>query len=294
MKKGGVCSGGPLHFTKDKRDPCYGCDSFWADRTALPKGQKGPWSKRDMNAFTVLHYATYVFTEQLDRQTGKPVLNNDNKPYMEWALIQKHQRNLPQFQGKEIRDAHLLHWSLGNDHWEQLTNYDKVVGDNCKNCGGIKTIESEAWTCQKCGECLIDPATSTLAPKEFEAFTTKPVRCAVCAHEGMLKEYIRCSQCNKATRAEIFDVDLDLRRLPPKDGSNRTQLMIVGCSAPGPIDARFIELAKPMDLAKIFAPTTYDKQLELWGGGGGSGRQPVTAADQSRAYGATRTLGPAK
>jgi len=286
MKKGFMCSAGPFSAIRDKREPCMGCDQYWAARAAGNKN--GPMSKRDMYAFTVLHYAPYAKVEQIDRTTGQVRTNTQGEPYTEWHRVFPHER--AKYAGREMCDARVLHWSLGFGHWNTLMEYDKEIGRSCKSCGGRDTIKMVAWTCDVdcggCGEALIEGDTTTLSPKEIDELTGAPVKCGACGHVGLLKEMVDCTNCDHGERAEIFDVDLNVKRIADPNGGNANTLGITSWSNPRPIDARYIEIAKPMDLAKIFAATPIEKQGELLGfqGGGGGGRQPVTAGQHSRAF----------
>lgn len=276
MKKGGVCSAGPLGMFKGKGQPCLGCETYWADKNAGKKN--GPMNKRELSAFSVLHYATYGKIPQIDRQTGQPRTNDKNEPYYEWARILPHERH--KYQGVDLRDYNVMHWSLGFGHSKVLEDYDKEIGKSCKSCGGRDTIHMEAWLCRGCGEALIDASTTTFSPKEIDEITNKKVRCASCQNDGLLQEMVSCTSCPHGQRADIFDVDIKVKRSAPTDNSNQTQLIVTGWSNPRAIDQRFVEVAKPMALEKIFAPTTYEKQQELWGG-----RAPVTGQQLSRPYG---------
>lgn len=278
MKKGSICSAGPFGVFKNKGEPCYGCEKHWGDKNAGVKN--GPMGKRDMWAFTVIHFAPYAKVEQTDSQTGAIRTNDAGQPYYNWVRVHPHERL--KYQGKEMRDHSVLHWSLGFGHFNTLTEYDKEIGKSCKSCGGRDTIVTEAWLCPHCGDALIEPATTTLSAKEIEEMTSKEVRCGSCQQVGMLQEMLSCKSCSNPVRAEIFDVDLNVKRVKPADGGNQTTLMIPSWSNPRPIDQRYADV-KPLDLPRIFAPTPYDKQLEIFAAGGG--RQPVTSSQLSRPYG---------
>lgn len=284
LKKNIVCSAGPLGSFKGKGQPCLACDIFWADRNAGRKN--GPMSRRELHSVTVLHYAPYAHVEQIDRTTGAIRTDSEGKPYMQWVRVHDYERN--KYAGKEMVEARRMHWEIGSAHWNTLIDYNKEIGRSCKSCGGRDTVKMAMWTCGSCGEILIDGATTTLSPKEIEEITDKEVRCASCHEVGYLDEQVVCSNCDNGVRAEIFDVDIKVKRVAPKDGGNQTILAITGWSNPGPIDNRFAEIAKPLDLPKVFTPTPYDKQQQLLGGA--QGRSPVTTG-HSRGYGAP-TLGP--
>lgn len=277
LHKSFTCSAGPFGEFKGKGDPCLGHEMYWADRNAGRKN--GPMSKREMYSFSVLHYAPYGHIEQIDRATGAVRTNSEGVPYMTWERVFAHERN--KFAGKEIVDARVLHWDMGYGHFRTLLDYDKEIAKSCKSCGSRDSLELFAWTCSnvaECGEVLIDMATTSFSPEEIDEITGKPVRCARCGVVGMLEDRRDCSKCDNPSRSEIFDVDLKVKRIvDPTGKSNGTTLAITGWSNPGPIDARYTEIAKSLDLAKIFAPTPYEKQREMMGAAAAPARQPVTS-----------------
>jgi hypothetical protein len=122
-----------------------------------------------------------------------------------------------------------------------------------------------------------------MSSKEIETMTSGPVRCGLCQHTDLLQEYVSCSSCDNATRAEIFDVDLSVKRITVPD-SNQTTLAVTSWTNPRPVDQRLTDIAKPLPLDKIYAPTPYEKQQEIFAGAAG-GRAPVTGDQHSRPYG---------
>lgn len=285
MKKGGICSAGPLGMFKGMGQPCLGHDIYWADKNAGKKN--GPMSMREMSAFTIVHFASYAKAEQTDDQ-GQVKKNDKGEPYWNWVRVLPHERQ--KYANKEMRDFNVMHWSLGFGHLNTLMEYDKEIGKSCRSCGTRDSIVCEAWTCGHCGEALIEPATTILSPKEIDEFTGKEVRCAQCQQVGYLQEIISCSACPNPTRAEIFDVDMQVKRVKSPDAnSNQTSLIIPTWTNPRPIDQRYAADAKNLPLDKIFAPTPIEKQQEMWGGVGA--RQPVTNQQLSRPYGGPPVLG---
>jgi len=260
LKRGAICSAGPLHNWKNQRQPCHGCDIFWGQREAGQK--KGPMGKREMYALTVMHFAPYAKVEQVDR-AGQIRRNNNGEPYMDWVEVLPHERM--KYQGREMREWNCMHWSVGWGHWSVLFDYAKDIGKSCRVCGGRDSITSMAWLCQNCGDAVIDMESTALAPKQIDDLTINPCRCPHCGHEGYLKEAINCNNCGNGDRADIFDVNLQVQRLRSNDGSTQTTLQIKGWSNPGPIDPRFAEFAKPLDLPKIYTPDSLDAQAERWG-----------------------------
>lgn len=257
--RGAICSAGPLHNWKNLREPCHGCDIFWAQRENGQK--KGPMGKREMYAMTVMHFAPYARVERMDKQ-GQVRRNQSGEPFMDWVRVQPHERAL--FQGREMREWNLMHWSVGWGHWSVLFDYAKDIGRSCKACGAKDSIVSIAHICKQCGDAVIDMETTQLPPKQIDELTINPCRCPHCGHEDYLSEVLHCENCGNGERADLFDVNLQVQRLRANDGSTQTTLQIKGWSNPGPIDPRFAEYATPLDLPTIYTPDSLEHQAERW------------------------------
>jgi hypothetical protein len=240
-------------------------------------------SKRDMFAFSIIHYGTYAHVPQLDWKTKQPRTGQDGKPFMEWKHVMKHERAL--YDGYVQRAGHRLHWPMGTSHYGVLWEYDADIGKSCSTCHGRDVITSTGWICAnpKCGELLIDCETTTLPPEEVKKQTTSAAtRCPRCSYQGFLREEIHCSNCSavgvEPRRATLFDVDMRVRRKAAADGGNQTTLLVSGWSEPKPIDPQFAEISKPLALDKIYAPTPWEVQLEKFGAPTGQpARTPVTS-----------------
>jgi hypothetical protein len=281
LKKGCICSAGILGSFKGKAEPCRACDQFWAEKVANRGTQKQPVMKRsDKYSFTVLHYAPYAFVEQTDYKTGAIRTNEQTgEPYMGWVRVHEYER--AKFAGREMREAHVLHWDIGWGHYSTLLEINDQIGKSCRTCGGRNTIQMEAWTCTApgCGEALIEKGT-TYKPAEIKELTQNDVRCAHCQQVMRLKEHVSCTQCGSGRRADITNVDINVKRQ-----EEDSKLLITEWSNPGPIDARFTDIAKPMDLKRFFTPTPVEEQIKRFGPWtGGTTRQPATVG--SRPYGA--------
>lgn len=264
-----TCSAGPFAQFKEKREPCRGCDLFW--ELKKPDGKPGASvSKRDMFAFSIIHYAPYAQIPQVDKRTGQPRTNDQGKPFLEWHRILRNEKNA--FDGYEQKQAHRLHWPMGTEHYGVLWEYDIEIGKSCTTCGDRDCITSVAWNCANpdCEEEIIDVATSTLPLEEILKMTTSnQTVCPRCRNQGFLQETIACRNCTpigKAPRkATLFDVDLRVRRKPANDGTDKTTLLVLGFSAPRPIDPQFADIAKPLPLEKIYAPTPWERQIDKFG-----------------------------
>jgi len=259
LKKGAICSAGPAHAFKHLRGECRGCDMFWAGKEQDKKG--GPMSKRDVYSFSILHYAPYAKMEVIDKNTGDIRKDSEGKPFYAWQRMMPQERH--KYQGKELRQAHLLHWPMGSNFLSTLLNYDQHIGQSCRNCGGRDSIKSDWWGCQYCNEPIIDMHSSDLPSEQIYSITNEPCRCPKCGNMGMLKEYVSCSNCDNAVRAELFDVRLKVQ-LSKGAQPTQNQLIVVSWSNPAPIPAQYASIAVPLDLPKIYAPDSIERQIQIW------------------------------
>jgi hypothetical protein len=270
-KKSSVCSAGPFANFREKREPCIGCDMFWAEA----RNKQRRMSKRDMYVFNVFDYDTYYEIEQVDKRNGQVRTKDDGTPWMEW--VKGVGRNDLAKSGKKSKEGHLCHWAMGHGHYTTLLSTNEMIGEGCKSCGHKRSpdernpaIQSLAWLCsnQECGEALIDLSETEMNGDDIKKTVKKPMLCRKCKHQGIPNEYIECSHCSSPVRASIYDVDLQVRRVKTSknEDGNQTQLMITGWSDPRPIDPKFGKvIEKPYDLPAMYAPTPIALQKEWFG-----------------------------
>lgn len=290
-KKSTVCSAGPLSDFKGKADPCNGCDWFWYEwdqRKSNGADRPKSISRRDMWAFSVLVLAPFHKMDDLDRETGEIRRNDRGEPYYNWIKCQGRGCD-GCAAGKETKQGHRLHWSMGMSHANTLFEYERVVGNHCRVCCQADCVQSVAWICQNpdCGEAVIEMAKTSLKDEEIDKLTSFESICPHCGVKGWLKELHECVNCKGAgregDRATLFDVDLSVKRVEASDGSDQTTLSIVRHSLPKPIDAIYgEELRKPLNLPAIFSPTDMERQIALFGKAPSRGqnmqRAPVNSA----------------
>lgn len=260
------CSGGPLHFVKGKRAECIGCDKYYEGGGYDDSGKRkrGPMSKRDMVAFTVLHYWPYHKVEALDDK-GNPRKNDKGESYYDWNTCLGRGCDMCR-KGIDKKPGHIMPWAMGTSHFNVLVGtYSDSIGKSCNNCGGKDTISAVAWLCgnPKCGEAVIDLRETEMRDTEIRRITQSPVKCPACGTQDMLREYIECKGCKDAHRATIFDVDLNVKRERTGEG-NQTQLLVTSFSNPKPVDKEFEDMAKPLPLDKIYGPTPIDRQQKIF------------------------------
>lgn len=273
LKKSSVCSGGPLHFTRTKREPCVGCDKYWGERPTevdpgTGKKKKGPMSKRDMVVFTVVHLTPHHKTASVDRE-GKVRMNEEtNEPYYDW--VECAGRVCPMCkEGLEKKPAMRKHWPMGTSHFSLLMGEfaDQIAG-SCGGCGGRDTIATNAWICNKCGEAIVDMSETSLPDEEIKKISSEKIRCGHCGNTDYLEEVISCTDCSDAHRATIYDADISVKRA--STGTGDQTVLMMNKFFVRPLEEMYKEYAQPFDLPKIYVPTPLETQVQIYEG------KPVT------------------
>lgn len=282
LKKGALCSAGPLRRTKGKRNPCVGCDIYWQDyaereRIKSETGQKvqnpNRISMSEKKVMTVLDYSPYYEAEQIDSRTGRVRTNSSGQPFMEWRKL--YYANDPAAAGRNIKNGRALPWQLNFGQFEALRIYTKFnIGECCVGCSGYgtsmnKILQTLQYVCKSCRNPAIDARTTTLSPQQIEELFDNPFTCQACGHFNFLEEVVHCEQCaakgTTPARASLWDVDIQVRMQKDPQSPTKNILSILNHSQPRPIDPRFLELAKPLDLPSMFMPTPVEKQKTIWG-----------------------------
>ena len=290
--KTAFCSAGPWRGRKGKGEPCLGCDIFWGEFNDYGPGDVPgkTMSANALNVFTVLDYSEYVEVPQVNRKTGQASINRQTgQPWTEWVKVMG--RNDPNInRALNRKRGHVQHWGIPKTHLTQLLAYAAEINKSCKNCHGVDTIEVQAYLCPHCSEVGIDLGTTTMNNKDIEAMTLSEVVCRSCKQKGWLQPYFECSSCTNAQMAGLFDVDLKLRRVISvgEKGKEKSTLTFGGYSPPRDIDQAFVADAKPKPIEKIYAPTPFALQQELFGMQSYVSAAPQQSASQepaARAYG---------
>jgi ribosomal protein L37E len=281
LKRGALCSAGPYHMNRNKRSPCHGCDMFWEDfeirkQRSAELGTKVNNPKRigksNKYVITVLDTGMFYESESIDSKTGQPRVNKDGKPFMDWHKLRY--ANDPMAQGKKMKQGMVMPWAMNNTEFELLQSFsEKNIGTCCSGCGTwghamSPTLQTLQYVCQGCSNVLIDKQTSTIPPNQIDEIVKLPIGCQRCGQRNFALEVVHCPTCvQKGTtprRSSLWDVDIQVRLVKSLKDPKKHELMIDGYSAPMPINQQFEDIAKPLDLVKIYAPTPLDQQAALW------------------------------
>jgi hypothetical protein len=273
LKRGGLCSAGPLFMDRKNREDCYGCDIFWEGKD--PNGKR-KISMSDKFVFATVDQGLFHHVPQVDFKTQQYRMNEKTgKPYMEWAKCTR-QGCTHCNTAEESKYGQIKPWPLSKTHFNTLNGYAEGIGTCCVTCSsrGVDSrgvIETAMWQCSnsECGEMIFDMSNTTATIEQIKDVVNDPYTCRACGQTQYPEAVIQCKNCTPAglepVRATIFDVDMQVRVQKTGDG-DQTALIIEGTSDPQAMDPQFDELLqyKP-NLEKRFSPTTLQKQADLWG-----------------------------
>lgn len=290
LKKDVICSAGPFHEDRNRREPCWGCECFWdgigkmrAQRDAGAANARKRYSKSERFVFNVIDYDTYYESPSIDSSTGNVRMRpadgaNPPTPYTEWQKGLKH----PELAraGYPSSAGRMCHWEMGPSHYQVIQAAMASIATGCRSCGskadrkdptGLATaISTVAYICENpaCGDALIDLKDTVLTPQEISEAIAGEMRCHTCGHVGAALEMLACANCTNPVRASIYDVDLIVQAVPSANNSDDmkgTTLQIVAWSDPYPLPAQFTPLLeKAHDLPKLYAPTPYEQQKSIF------------------------------
>jgi hypothetical protein len=289
-ERSSICSAGPFVRYKDLRNPCNGCDIYWAtlEPTIDDKGKERKKSSRMSRqtkfGFGMIDFSNYHKQPQFDGQTGQPRINPRTKQqYYDWVKCTG--SGCDGCKAKlETKFGHNPHWPMSWGFFETIRAQDREVGNSCRNCKNKNTIQSLAWVCKNCGEAAIDMSTTQLKPEDVVKISESHYSCK-CGHKDFLNEIIECRACANAERMTVFDAEFRVRRVTT-GGNNQSVLSISGWEPARALTGPLAELAKPQDLIKKFEPTPNAIQLKLFGPPPlADGTEPAQQAERSRPYG---------
>jgi len=268
-KKSTICSGGPLHFTREHRKPCRGCDIFYEFKNS--NVEAGYVSKSHKYVWNVLHIHKYHEVPQTDFKTKQIKVNpRTNQPYMTWEPCVGRGCQHCQMSAKVV-DAMMRPFKLSKLQHQYLLEKNSSVENDCTSCGSQQSIETTMWLCSNCDNPIIDLTSTSLTDEQISALTSRPYNCPKCKNIGLLQEKFWCTQCNDARRASLFDVDIDIRTVvtdpgnPGQPQTKKTQLDMVRISAPSVIDPKYSKMAVPFDFPRVYVPDSWSDQINVYG-----------------------------
>lgn len=261
-KKSSICSAGPFANSKDKRDPCHGCDIYWdtVGRDEHGKLTSKRISRQNKYAFAVVDYGKYHKLEQVDAETGRVRMNPQTKePYFNWVKCPVDACDACR-QNVESKTGHATHWPMTWTDLQILRNAELDIGKSCTRCQQPGSIRSLAWYCPQCGEPQLNMATAQLKKDEIQQIVDNVFQCR-CGYEGFLSEEFACQHCGpNGSRASLFDVDIQVKSV---DVGGKRILQVSAFSYP--YTPNFPEeLKKPFPLLDRYSPTPLQVQAGLF------------------------------
>jgi len=290
-KRGAICSAGPLGNVKTRREPCRGCDIFWATvhRNQNGRLESSRMSRQNKYAFTIFDYSPYHKVPQYDRDNGQIRKNAQGEAYFNWIRCFGQGCDMCRNQN-EWKQGHCTHFNTSYTGLQTIRGAEADIGKSCVVCGHENCIISRGWMCGGCGAEVIDMSNTTLKTDEILKITDDPYGCGQCGQKVLLKEVYACGPCTQqgrqGIRAGLFDVDLKIKGVPSTTGKGKT-LNIMGWSAPYKLSPEMLALAQPIDLVARYAPMPFEAQVQLFGEvPNQGGRQPQNNGQQHMPPGA--------
>ncbi len=284
MEQAAICSAGVWANFKDKRSPCHGCDIYWetCERNSEGRYKSTRMSKQNKFAINVFDFSKYHNIEQVDRVTKQVRMNDKtNKPYMQWTKCQGEM--CPHCRGnRETVVGSMRHWPLNWTQFHVLRDVSRNnVSKSCSRCGTANCIQSLAWTCGGCGDCVVDMATTNMTLDDLRTLTENPFKCA-CGNESYLAEIFICPVCDQrgqeGARADLWEVNLNVTLVEVGTGKDKQRvLQVSGFSAPGPVGPEWLTKIKPFDLVQKYAPDSLEVQAKRFG----VGNAPAAATQET-------------
>lgn len=183
---------------------------------------------RYIYSFNVLHLALYERTVKVDaggkperfRQAsdthakGDPILTwtHVTRPKARRAILDNLEDRLADGREGTEGGARLLakkYIEVGRGHRDQLVTIDEIAGQMCR-CGGH--LIPMAFSCEACGEELMDVQEADMEPEEVLDYAQSRQRCPDCGHVGLPVSDPVCDLCNTPTPLTAFDVVAWVRR----------------------------------------------------------------------------------
>lgn len=264
------CSGGPWYFDFKRADKCYACEESWNSRERDEKTGKykpGYIGRSNQSAFTLIHFHPYHEVPQTDAN-GQLVKGRDGQPYKTWVRCEG--RGCKYCAGSievfSTVQARQMYWCVSDTHKTVLFEEGGAVSDHCRACGAPNAIRWESWACPNCGHIFFDE-TSQFSDERIAAQVEQLIHCPGCKEKVYAAESVFCENCalgtesNPAARSDIYDANLAVRAY--KSGEAKGLQLSVKAQGVSAIPEEFAELAKPLPLDKMFAPTPLSMQAKI-------------------------------
>ncbi len=168
-----ICSAG--HDPNDKHD-CVGCVLYENG----PK-RDNPWYPKVKVTFNAVSLAAYHDNLPYINKEGKPQIGKDNKPlFIKGKCTGKNCVSCKQY-GKPALFGRLMKLTFTGAQFAQLMSFNKKLENICAGCGYNIVIND--YSCQSCGELLLDVANSSYPDEYIASFAANIQKCKCGANE---------------------------------------------------------------------------------------------------------------
>lgn len=212
-----------------KSDDCVGCYATTLDDNI---------SRSTKRAFSVVVLASF-------HQEKKQSQHKEGKEYIklkqcEGRVCKMCDAGLPKIFGAR------RWWSVGRDHFTQLSGLNDTLGGHC-TCGG--RVQRTGFSCTK-GHELLEVKSSQMTDSQIEVFAQTVSKCRECNVDDIPVENLECSQeCKSPQRLDIFSVNMQIMT---KGESTDSSVVMVDWVAED-IPAKYKGSHDPHDFDKLLA-----------------------------------------
>lgn len=273
---GFTCSAGPH---RDK--PCYGDklrDLHFnrldeeEERTGVRPQDWAPVGKSNRFAMSVVLMEHILQIPKTRTKNGKTEVVKTKKGTTIYDYVPVPVSNMDDEDMAKIstKYGHKAHWSFPPGHLDRLVEeISPRVMNHCGNCA--TEMVATGFICPSCES--VAPLRQALMGEDLIAARQKNRKCSAC--QSRSDEWVAildCPGCGDPTEGQLIGLfDLRLKAVPAGGDSKSTILELVGVrmhGAPDDVEMSEEELdklcANPLDLPKIFAPTSIDDQKKIF------------------------------
>jgi hypothetical protein len=252
------CSAGP-----HRDQPCYPCairKAFYKkmdaieERTGVRPKDEAPISGQKNFGLAVTIMENVVSVPATDKN-GVPRKSKAGKPIYNYVP----QPMIPGPTNHPVSFGRRAHWSLGIMQLRQLFQFDEEMRNYCANCASAMTASRVA-----CADCettydLPEPVSG----EDLVEVRQREFSCGTCKYEGVMVPLLECS-CGKPKEGKLTSFDIRIKK--EKLADNQSMLSIKSIRLPKLDNEEIRKLVEnPLDLPKIFAPSTQEEQRRKLG-----------------------------
>lgn len=262
IKRSFNCSSGPGN---DR--PCYGhaIRNAWYDEKRAKEAegkqmdsQYPPLSEYKQYSFAIT-VVEPVISIPLMTKDGK--IRRNKKGEVIYTFVPKSSADEMQLKNvKEELEGYNYHWSMGQQHFQQLLDLDLALQSKDTKTGD--DLHCIGIACNDCYEMIYDFA-SPCEGDDIVVWRTKDIECPSCHYTGPQMPVLVHPDNQEFEAGSLMEFDIRIKAVPV--GNNKSVLKVVGARVPeyGPELIKLVN--NPLDLPGIYAPTDLKHQERLLG-----------------------------